>query len=212
MIKIHHLADSRSTKILWLLEELGLDYEIVPYPRYKGNLAPPELKAVHPLGKSPVIEDGRRTIAESGAIVEYLVESYGEGRLKPAKGTDDWARYLQWLQIPESSVMLPLILAIYVEMLGEAGKPLHPRVHAEVKNHLDFMAAELEGRDFIVGNDLTGADFQVTFTLESAMSNNKLDDYPTLRAYVARMQARPAYRRALEKGGSYDLRRLFGAR
>jgi glutathione S-transferase len=209
MIKVHHLEDSRSTKILWLLEELGLDYEIVPYKRWQRVMAPPELKQVHPLGKSPVIEDGHRTIAESGAIVEYVIEAHGGGRLKPEPGTDDWARYVQWLQIPESSVMLPLILAIYVEMLGEAGKPLHPRVQGEVANHLDFVAGELEGRDFIVGDDLTGADFQLTFALESAQSNNKLENYPTLQAYVARMQARPAYRRAIEKGGSYDLRRLF---
>ena len=209
MIKVHHLEDSRSTKILWLLEELGLDYEIVPYKRWQKNLAPPELKKVHPLGKSPVIEDGSRVIAESGAIVDYLIDLYGNGRLKPKTGTDDWARYVQWLHIPESSVMLPLIVDIYVDMLGEAAKPLHARIKGEVANHLDFIDEALAGRQFIVGDDLTGADFQVTFVLESAASNGKLENYPRLKAYAARMQARPAYRRAIEKGGSYDLRRLF---
>jgi len=209
MIKVHHLEDSRSLRILWLLEELGLDYEIIPYKRWQRIMAPPELKSVHPLGKAPIIEDGHRVIAESGAIIEYIIDSYGGGRLKPVPGSDDWVRYLQWMHIPEGSVMLPLILAIYVEMLGEAGRPLHPRVYSEVANHLDFIAGALDGRDFIVGDGLTGADIQLNFVLESAMSNKKLENYPTLRAYMARMQARPAYRRALEKGGPYDLTRLM---
>ena len=209
MIKVHHLEDSRSIRILWLLEELGLDYEIVPYKRWQRVMAPPELKSVHPLGKSPVITDGHRTVAESGAIIEYIIDSYGNGRMKPAPGTDDWARYLHWMHVAEGSIMLPLIVAIYMEILGEPARPLHPRIYGEVANHLDYVAAELEGRDFIVGGGLTGADIQLNFVLESAMSNKKLDPYPSLQAYVARMQARPAYQRALAKAGSYDLTKLF---
>jgi glutathione S-transferase len=208
MITVHHLADSRSQRILWLVEELGLDYELKLYPRAHGMFSPPEYQRLHGLGKAPVITDGERTIAESGAIIEYILEVHGGGRLRPAAGTDDWVRYIQWMHLIEGSVMLPYILNIYVGMLGEAGAPLHGRVHGEVDRHFGFLETEMTGRDFVVGNELTGADFQLTFLLEGASLNGQLENYPALRRYLALMQARPAYGRALERGGSYDLRRL----
>jgi glutathione S-transferase len=211
MITVHHLADSRSQRILWLVEELGIDYELKHYPRLHGQFSPPEYQALHGLGKSPVITDGDRTIAESGAIIEYVLEVYGNGRMRPAVGSDDWVRYVQWMHLIEGSVMLPYILNIYVGMLGEAGVPLHGRVHGEVDKHFGFLEAEMKGRDFVVGNDLTGADFQLTFLLEGSELSEMLGPYPALRRYLGLMQARPAYKRALEKGGSYDLRRLMPA-
>ena len=208
MLTVHHLADSRSQRILWLVEELGIDYELKLYPRAGGMFSPPEYEALHGLGKAPVITDGDRTIAESGAIIEYILEVYGNGRLRPKIGTDDWVRYIQWMHLIEGSVMLPYILNIYVGMLGEAGVPLHGRVHGEVDKHFGFLETEMTGRDFVVGDSLTGADFQLTFLLEGASLNGMLGNYPALSRYLGLMQARPAYRRAIERGGSYDLRRL----
>ena len=209
MITVHHLADSRSQRILWLVEELGIDYELKHYPRAEGMFASPEYQRLHGLGKSPVITDGARTIAESGAIFEYILEVHGGGRLRPEVGTDDWVRYLQWMHLIEGSVMLPYILNIYVGMLGPAGAPLHGRVNSEIDRHFGFLETEMAGRDFVVGNGLTGADFQLTFLLEGASLTGMLERYPALRRYLALMQARPAYARALERGGSYDLRRLM---
>jgi glutathione S-transferase len=211
MITVHHLADSRSQRILWLVEELGIPYELKHYPRYLGQFSPPEYQALHGLGKSPVITDGDRVIAESGAIIDYILEIHGNGRMRPAVGTDDWVRYVQWMHLIEGSVMLPYILNIYVGMLGEAGAPLHGRVHSEVDKHFQFLETEMTGRDFVVGSDLTGADFQLTFLLEGSALSDMLGPYPALARYLALMQTRPAYKRALEKGGSYDLRRLMPA-
>ena len=209
MITVHHLADSRSQRILWLVEELGIDHELKHYPRAEGMFASPEYQRLHGLGKSPVITDGARTIAESGAIIEYVLEVHGNGRLRPKTGTDDWVRYVQWMHLIEGSVMLPYILNIYVGMLGPAGAPLHGRVNSEIDRHFGFLETEMAGRDFVVGNELTGADFQLTFLLEGASLTGMLERYPALRRYLALMQARPAYARALERGGSYDLRRLM---
>jgi glutathione S-transferase len=208
MITVHHLADSRSQRILWLVEELGIEYELKFYPRAGGMFAPPDYQRLHGLGKAPVITDGDRTIAESGAIIEYILEVHGQGRLRPAVGSDDWVRYLQWMHLIEGSVMLPYILNIYVGMLGEAGVPLHDRVHGEVDRHFGFLEAEMTGRDFVVGDDLTGADIQLTFLLEGASLSQMLGDYPALRRYLGLMQERPAYQRAIARGGSYDLSRL----
>jgi glutathione S-transferase len=211
MITVHHLADSRSQRILWLVEELGIDYELKKYPRFQNQFSPPEYQALHGLGKSPIITDGDRTIAESGAIIEYILEVYGNGRMRPAAGSDDWVRYIQWMHLIEGSVMLPYILNIYVGMLGEAGVPLHGRVHGEVDKHFQFLETEMTGRDFVVGNDLTGADFQLTFLLEGSELSEMLGPYPALHRYLKLMQERPAYKRALEIGGSYDMRRLMPA-
>jgi len=204
MLTLHHLNNSRSQRILWLLEELGTPYEIVKYRRMEPiPLAPPELKAVHPLGKSPVITDGGRTIAESGAIVEYLIDTYGNGRFRPEHGTDDWWRYVHWMHFAEGSAMLPLLLALYASLLGDAAAPLRPRIDAEIENHLSYMDRELGDRRFFVGDDLTGADVQLIFVVEAAGS--RLDPWPRLVAYRDRMHARPAYQRGLEKGGPYQL-------
>ena len=204
MLTVHHLNNSRSQRILWLLEELGTPYEIAKYRRMEPMpLAPPELKEVHPLGKSPVITDGAKTIAESGAIVEYLIDTYGKGKMKPKPGTDDYWRYVEWMHYAEGSAMLPLLLALYAGLLGDGAALLRPRIDSEIANNLSYMEAGLDGRQFFVGNDLTGADIQLLFVLEAAGS--RLEPYPALVAYRDRMHARPAYKRGIDKGGPYQL-------
>lgn len=204
MLKIHHLNNSRSQRILWLLEELGTPYEIIFYQRMQPvPLAPPDLKQVHPLGKSPVLEDNGKVIAESGAEIEYLIDTYGKGRLKPKHGTDEYWQYIEWIHFAEGSAMLPLLLALYTGMLGEAAAPLKPRVDSEIANHLSYMESKLGTREFFVGKDLTGADIQLLFVLEAAGA--RLTPYPSLVKYRARMQDRPAYKRGIEKGGPYQL-------
>ena len=203
MIEVHHLNASRSRRITWLLEELGVPYELVMYKRdATTNLAPPELKAVHPLGKAPVIRDNGTVIFESGAIVEYLVRKYGNGRFAPAMGTADYDRYIQFLHYAEGSAMLPLMLRLYVGRLGDAGAPLQPRIQGEMQNHLGFLNDTLKGRDYFVGNDLTGADVQLSFVAQVAVAFNGRDAYPNLTKFVDRIEARPAYQRAMTKGGA----------
>lgn len=204
MLKVHHLNNSRSQRILWLLEEIGMPYEIVHYTRMSPvPLAPLELKAVHPLGKSPVITDGNKTIAESGAIVEYLIDTYGKGRFKPGASSDDYWQYIEWMHYAEGSAMLPLLLALYTGMLGEGGAALKPRVDGEIANHMSYMENALGSKQFFVGNDLTGADIMLLFPLEAAGA--RLDPYPNLTKYRTRMQDRSAYKRGIEKGGPYAL-------
>lgn len=206
MITVHHLNNSRSQRILWLLEELGLDYQIAAYQRDPmTRLAPPELRAVHPLGKSPVITDDGQVVAESGAIVEYLIERYGDGRFAPPRETPDHVAYLHWLHFAEGSAMLPLMLALYVGRLGEAAAPLWPRIAGEIDNHLAYIEGALTGRDYLVGPGLTGADVQLSFVLEAAAAGRRLGDYPSAQAYLDRLQGRAAYKRALERGGPYAL-------
>ena len=206
MLVVHHLNDSRSQRILWLLEELGAPYEIEPYQRdATTRLAPPELKAVHPLGKSPVITDGKETIAESGAIVDYIVRTYGKGALSPAAGSADFEKYNEWLHYAEGSAMLPLMLNMYVMRLGEAGAGLQPRIQSEMANHLSYVDSSLAGRDWLMGGDLTGADIQMSFVGEVARAFGQMEKYPNIKAWVERFQARPAYQRGLEKGGPYNL-------
>lgn len=204
MIVVHHLNDSRSQRVLWLLEELEAPYEIRRYARdAKTRLAPPELAAVHPLGKSPVIEDEGRTLIESGAIVDYLLRRHGGARLRPADDTPEFEAYLQWLHYAEGSAMLPLLLKLYVSRLGEAGAPLWPRIDSELANHLGHVDRALQGRDWLLGDTFTGADIQMSFVGEAARGLRA--SYPALDAWVRRCQARPAYRRALERGGPYSL-------
>jgi glutathione S-transferase len=206
VLKVHHLNNSRSQRILWLLEELEVPYEIVHYQRMSPvPLAPPELKAVHPLGKSPVITDGKHTIAESGAIVEYVIATYGKGRLAPDPKSDDHFRYIEWMHYAEGSAMLPLMMHLYAGMLGDGAAALRPRIDSEIANHLTYIESAVKGHEFIVGNHLTGADIQITFVLEAAQASGLLKDHPALIAYLASMHARPAYKRAVEKGGPYDL-------
>ena len=204
MITVHHLNESRSQRILWLLEELGTPYEIKHYSRNATTrLAPPELVAVHPLGKSPVLEDGGKTLIESGAIVDYLVRHYGNGKLQPAAGSADYEVYNQWLHYAEGSAMLPLLLKLYVSRLGEAGAPLAPRIDSELANHLGYVNASLADREWLVGAELSGADIQMSFVGEA--SRGLRASYPHMDAWVKRFQQRPAYRRALERGGPYSM-------
>jgi glutathione S-transferase len=206
MIVVHHLNDSRSQRILWLLEELGLPYEIKPYQRdAQTRLAPPELQKVHPLGKSPVITDGNKTIIESGAIVDYIIRRHGGGRLQPAPETPAYDEYQQWMHYSEGSAMLPLMLNLYVLRLGDAGAPLMPRVDGEIANHLSYIDGALKGRQFLVGDKLTGADIQMSFVGEVAGAFGKRAQYPNLDAWTKRLHDRPAYKKALEKGGAYNL-------
>ena len=197
MITVHHLNNSRSQRILWLCEELGVDYTIQPYTRDTAtNLAPPELKAVHPLGKSPVIDDGGRRIAESGAIVDYLIRKHGP-QLAPTPGTAAHESYLEWLHFAEGSAMLPFLLRLYVSRLGDAGAPLKPRIDEQAAAHLAFFDAELGDNDWLVANTLSGADVMMSFVAEIAVAQRA--PYPRLTAYVRRIQTRPAWLAAAAK-------------
>jgi glutathione S-transferase len=171
------------------------------------RLAPPELSKIHPLGKSPVIIDGDVRIAESAAIVDYIIRRYGQGKDKPAMmpaaGSADYEAYNEWLHYSEGSAMLPLMLNLYVGRLKEAGAPLHPRIDSEMANHLGYVDAALKGREFFVGPSLTGADIQMSFVGEMAKVFDKLGPYPNLAAWLTRMHARPAFQRSMEKGGAY---------
>ena len=202
MIEVHHLNESRSRRITWLLEELGLDYTVHAYQRNpKTRLAPPELEKIHPLGKAPVIRDGDEVIFESGAIIEYLVRKYGNGRLAPAADSRDYSRYLQFLHYAEGSAMLPLMLKLYTSRLGDGAAPLQPRIESEMQRHLGFLNSELAGRDYFIGNELTGADVQLSFAVQMAVKFCGEEAYPNLTAFVRRIEAREAYRRAIEKSG-----------
>ena len=206
MVVVHHLNNSRSQRILWLMEELGVPYEIKFYQRDAvTSLAPPELEAIHPLGKSPVITDNGVTIIESGAIIDYVLRHYGEGRLMPAAGTPAHETYLQWLHYAEGSAMMPMLLAMYVGRLGEAGAPLQPRIASETANHLGYVESSLAGKTWLMGEDLTGADIQMSFIGEIAVATGRSATYPNIAAWVERFQTRPAYLKALEKGGPYNM-------
>jgi glutathione S-transferase len=204
MLRVHHLNNSRSQRVLWLLEELALPYEIVFYQRdAQTNLAPESLRKIHPLGKSPVLEDDGTILIESGAILEYLVRRHGRGRLAPPESSPLWPRYLQLLHYAEGSAMLPVMLRLYTSRLGEGGAPLQPRVTSEIENHFGWLNAELDGNEFFVGNELTAADVNLTFAIQAARLLHGLEKLPNLARFLERMQSRPAYRRALERGGPY---------
>ena len=222
MITVHHLNNSRSQRVLWLLEELGLEYDIKFYQRDpKTMLAPAALRAVHPLGKSPVVTDGDLTIAESGAIIEYLVERYGNGRLIPAAGTSQRLRYRYWLHYAEGSAMPLLVMKLIFGRLpssvpalirpvanmisgGVQSKFLDP----QLQRHLQYLEAELDAYPWFAGNEFTAADIQMSFPVEGARSRAGLDSrYPRLLKYLESIHARQAYQRALERGGPYDLLR-----
>ncbi len=206
MIKVHHLNESRSQRILWMLEELALAYEIVPYQRDPvTRLAPEALKAIHPLGKSPVIEDNGRVIAESAAILDYLARWHGSEKLAVRPDGEDWPQYLHWMHYAEGSAMLPLMLHMYTMRLGESGAPLQPRITSEIDNHLGYIDGSLKGKEFLVGDRFTAADVQMSFVLEVARVFGKLGALPTSNAYLDRMHARPAYKRAIERGGPYSM-------
>lgn len=201
---VHHLNNSRSQRILWLLEELGVPYEIRHHQRDAvTNLAPPELLEIHPLGKSPVIEDHGKVICESAAIVEYICERHGGGRLVPARGSDDYIRYMEYLHFAEGSVMTPILLNLYTGRLGDAAAPLQPRIKQQLESHFGYMEDRLLPSGFFVGDGLTGADIMMSFPAEAAVKMGMAADKPKLISYVAAIHARPAYQAALEKGGPY---------
>lgn len=222
MITVHHLNNSRSQRVLWLLEELELPYEIVHYQRDpKTMLAPPTLRAVHPLGKSPVVTtDEGLALAESGAVVETLIERYGNGRLAPAAGTPEALRYRYWLHYAEGSAMPPLLLKLMFDQIEKAKMPFFAKPIAKaiagkakaafimpnIKTHLDFMEGELGKSKWFAGNAFSGADIQMSFPVEAALARGGLDaSRPKLMAYLERIHTRPAYMRALERGGPYGL-------
>ena len=223
MIVVHHLNNSRSQRVLWLLEELGLPYEVKPYQRDKKTmLAPPELRAVHPLGKSPVITDGGLTLAESGAILEYLADRYGAGRLAPAPGTPERLRYTYWMHFAEGSAMPPLLMKLIFDRIKSAPMPFFARpiarkvadgalgsfVLPNLGRNLDFMEGELSKGEWFAGAQFSAADVQMSFPLEAARARGGLDaKRPKLMAWLDRIHARPAYQRALERGGKYELLR-----
>jgi glutathione S-transferase len=220
MVVVHHLNNSRSQRVLWLLEELGVPYEVKRYERdSKTMLAPPELLAVHPLGKSPVITDGGITLAESGAIIEYLVDKYGQGRLKPPEGSPERLRYTYWLHYAEGSAMPPLLLRLIFNRVANGPAPwpisvIARRIASTVEKsfiepnlsrHLNYMEAELNAHAWFAGAEFTAADVQMSFPLEAAVARGGLNaGRPKLMAFVDRIHARDAYKRALERGGRYD--------
>lgn len=208
MIRVHHLNASRSHRILWLLEELGLEYEIVQYQREKSMLAPESLRKVHPLGKSPVVEEDGRVMAESGAIVEVLVERHAAGRLAPERGTPAWERYVYWLHYAEGSMMPPLLLKLVLSKMGPLGWPARGYVDGQLKTHLDFVEGELGRSKFFAGDDFTAADIQMSFPVEAATVRAGLDgSRPNLMRFLSEIHQRPAYRRAIERGGELGLGR-----
>ncbi|HTO70027.1 MAG TPA: glutathione S-transferase [Myxococcota bacterium] len=208
MIEVHHLNNSRSQRVLWLLEELALPYELVKYQRdATTNLAPESLRKIHPLGKSPVVRDGDLVLIESGAILEYVVRKYGKGRLAPAESSPDWPRYLQLMHYAEGSAMLPVMLKLYLSRLGDAAAPLAPRVTSEIENHFGWLDGLLAHGEFFVGKELSAADVNLSFPIQAARLLHGLDKFPNLAGFLERMHARPAYKRALERGGTY----LFGS-
>ena len=223
MITVHHLNNSRSQRVLWLLEELGVDYEVKRYERDPKTLfAPASLRAVHPLGKSPVLTENGVTIAESGAIVEYLIERHGGGRLIPAAGTPERQRYTYWLHFAEGSAMTPLLLALLFGRLprqpmpffvrpiarGICSKVLATFVEPQLKTQQKFMEDELEKSTWFAGEEFTAADTQMSFVVEASAARGGLDrTRPRLLAWLERIHGRPAYKRALEKGGPYELLR-----
>ncbi len=204
MITVHHLNNSRSHRVLWLLEELGLDYELVTHQRDgETNLAPPELLEVHPLGKSPVVIDGGDVIIESGAIIEHITRVHGKGKLAPPMDSPEYTKYSQLLHYAEGSAMLPLMLRMYTSRLGEGGAPLQDRINSESDNHIGYLNSLLEGRDYFLGDELTAADVQLSFAIEVANVQGQLGKFGNLQGFIERIKARPAYKAALERGGPY---------
>ncbi len=223
MIVVHHLNNSRSQRVLWLLEELGLEYEIKFYQRDpKTMLAPPELRKVHPLGKSPVIEDRGATLAESGAILEHLASRYGAGRVVPAEGTPERLRYTYWMHFAEGTAMPPLLMKLIFDRIRNAPMPFFVRpiarkiadqalggfVTPNLERNLDFMESELGRSEWFAGAGFSAADIQMSFPLEAARARGGLDEKRSrLMAFLQKIHSRPAYQRALERGGKYELLR-----
>ena len=222
MLTLHHLNDSRSQRILWLLEELGTPYELVRYQRnQQTRLAPPELARIHPLGKSPVIVDGDIRIAESGAIVDYIIRRYGKGAMMPAPGSAEYETYNEWLHYAEGSAMPPLLLKLLFTLMPKrapallrplvrkvSSQALTTLVNPQLKQHMNFWEEELSKSTWFAGNEFSAADIQMSFPLEAAAARGGLEQgHPKAMAFLERVHARPAYQRALEKGGPYQVGR-----
>jgi glutathione S-transferase len=221
MLTVHHLNNSRSQRVLWLLEELGVPYEIVRYQRQPDMRAPAELRALHPLGKSPVITDRGNTIAESGAIIEYILDAYGEGRLIPPPKTPERLRYIYWLHYAEGSAMPTLLLKLLFTVMPKrvpallrplvrkvSNQVLTAFVNPQLKQHMAFWENELGKSEWFAGDEFTAADIQMSFPLEAAAARASLaEGHPKAAAFLERIHARPAYKRALEKGGPYAVGR-----
>ena len=220
MLIVHHLENSRSQRILWLLEELGVDYEIKRYERdKKSNLAPPELKKIHPLGKSPVIEDNGRVYAETGAMIEHILDTYGQGKLRPTAGTPAFDQYRYWLHAAEGSYMPSLVMTLFLNRMETAPMPFFARPIAKklvaavregylnqtMKAQYAFLESALTNAPWLAGDDITGADIIMSFPVEAFAARGAGEAYANIAAYRMRFQARPAYRRALERGGPYAL-------
>lgn len=221
MLTVHHLENSRSQRILWLLEELGADYKIKKYARDKASqLAPPALLKIHPLGKSPVVTDGDLTVAESGAIIEFLLDKYDDGRLRPKNGTAEHLAYTYWMHYAEGSLMPFMVLSLIMNRIETAPMPFFIRPVAKgiagqvksgylddnIRRNLDFLQSTLQQSTWFCGEDMTAADIQMSFPLEAAEVRAGLDiNYPELAAFLARIRERPAYQAALKKGGPYQL-------
>jgi glutathione S-transferase len=221
MLTVHHLNNSRSQRVLWLLEEFGVPYEIVRYERQPDLRAPPELRAIHPLGKSPVVTDGGNVIAESGAIVEYLVSTYGGGRLIPPPGTPERLRYTYWLHYAEGSAMPLLLLKLLFSVMPRRApgllRPLVRKVstqaltalvNPQLKQHMAFWESELQKSEWFAGDEFTAADIQMSFPVQAAAARGPLEQgHPRAMDFLERIEKRPAYQRAMEKGGPYKVNR-----
>lgn len=219
MLTVHHLNNSRSQRVLWLLEELDVPYEIRKYQRDpRTMLAPPELRAIHPLGKSPVVEDDGQVLAESGAIIEYLVDRYDTGRLAPLPGMPERQRFTYWLHYAEGSAMPPLLLSLVASRIDTApmpffAKPIARKIAGRLRSsfidpqlalHLGYVDNELAATGWFVGTEFSAADIQMSFPMEAALVRAR-GKYPNIAAFVKRIQERPAYQRALARGGPYSL-------
>ena len=219
MITVHHLENSRSQRILWLLEELGADYDVKRYERDKQtSLAPPELKQVHPLGKSPVVEDDGKIIAETGAMIDYLIDQHGNGRLRPAPGTAEYDRYRYWLHYAEGSAFPPLLLKLILSRMASAKMPFFAKpvakkivqgaldgfVDPQLKLHFDYIESELGKSEWFAGDAFSGADIIMSFPLEAFVSRSGRAPR-NIKGFLSRIHARPAYQTALQRGGPYDI-------
>lgn len=204
MLTIHHLSYSRSQKIIWLAEELAIPYELKLYMRDPQTLsAPPEMKALHPLGTSPLISDKGVTYSETGAIIDYVLRHYAYGKLQPSLDSRDFDRMMEWMHYAEGSAMLPILMMIYSNYTGAKSDTLTAMLQAQLAKHLGYMESALAGNDYLVGNTFSAADIHVSFVAQTAKQYTAMDNYPNILAWLDRLEERPAYKRAEQKGGYF---------
>ncbi|HEX4507231.1 MAG TPA: glutathione S-transferase [Alphaproteobacteria bacterium] len=208
-ITVHHLNNSKSQRVLWLLEELGLDYEIKFYQRDPG-FAPPEMKLIHPLGKAPIVEIDGVVMAESGAIVEFLVDRHGGGRLMPDRNSPSYGHYLEMMHYPEGSFSMPVVFPLFIGAFGVQSEAFGGYAQQQIALQLDYVSGLLKGREYLIDNQFTAADLQIAFILQTARGLGFLEGRQDLLNYIAKLEARPAHARAIERGGPFDL--SFGRR